>query len=92
MRFLSVGDGASTQAIPLTYELFRSLRELQAGMLPAALPRTVNALLDASRARLAGRLVRDEEALDGATIKVGRRVEVIYRELGKFFVRKEGGE
>ncbi|MBK6780905.1 MAG: hypothetical protein IPG75_15300 [Gemmatimonadetes bacterium] len=88
MRFLTVGSGGSAQAIPLTYELFRSIRELQSGMLPAALPRTVNALLDTTRARLAGRLVRDEEALDGASITIGTRDESIVRELGRFLVRK----
>ena len=92
MKLLSVGSGTSTQPIPLTYELFKSVRELRVGMLPASLPRTVTALLDATRARLAGRIVRDEEQLDGAEIRVGTRPEVIVRELGTFLVRQPDAE
>lgn len=88
-RFLTVGTGTTTQLIPLTFELFRSVRELQDGMLASSLPRTVIALLDTTRARLAGRIVRDEEQLDGAEIRVGTKSEVIVRELGKFLVRSE---
>jgi hypothetical protein len=87
LRFLTVGAGGSAQSIPLTYELFRSVRELGMGMLPASLPRTVVALLDTTRARLAGRIVRDEELLDGCEIHIGRRGDVIVRELRKFIVR-----
>lgn len=92
LRFLSVGDGTSQQSIPLTYELFRSVRELKAGMLPASLPRTVVALLDTTRARLAGRIVRNEDLLDGSEISLGLRDEVVVRELGKFVIRHEGEE
>lgn len=92
MRFLLVGTGSAPQPIPLTYELFRSVRELKLGMLPASLPRPVVALLDTTRARLAGRVVRDAEALDGAEIRLGTRSDVIARELGKFIVRQEDGE
>ncbi len=87
--FLLVGSSASAQPIPLTYELFRSIRELKLGMLPASLPRPVVALLDTTRARIAGRVVRDAEALDGAEIHLGTRREVVTRELGKFVVRQE---
>jgi hypothetical protein len=89
LRFLSVGDGPSTQVIPLTYELFRSVRELKGGMLPPSLPRTVVALLDTTRARLSGRIVRQEDLLDGSEIRIGVRDDVIARDLGKFVVRKE---
>lgn len=89
VRFLLVGSGTSAQPIPLTYELFRSIRELKLGMLPASLPRPVVALLDTTRARLAGRVVRDIDALDGAEIHLGTRSEVVARELGKFVVRQE---
>lgn len=92
VRFLLVGTGSSAQPIPLTYELFRSVRELKLGMLPASLPRPVVALLDTTRARLAGRVVRDAEALDGAEIRLGKRSDVIARELGKFVVRQEDAE
>jgi hypothetical protein len=89
LRFLSVGAGASFQSIPMTYELFRSVRELRAGMMPASLPRPVVALLDTTRARLSGQIVRDDNLLDGAEIRIGLRSEVIVRELNKFIVRQE---
>ncbi len=89
MPFLSVGTGDSIHTVPLTYEFYRSLRELQSGLLPASLPRTVTALLDASRARLGGRLVRDEDALADAVIRLGRCDEVVQLELGQFVVRTE---
>jgi len=91
LRFLGVGGGGSSQSIPLTYELFHSVRELKLGMLRASLPRAVLALLDTTRARLAGKMVRDEELLDGSEIHIGRRGDVIVRELRKFIVRKGDG-
>jgi hypothetical protein len=89
LRFLGVGPQAGIQYIALTYELFRSVREMQGGMLPSSLPRAVIASLDTTRARLAGRIVRDEEQLDGSEIHVGLREEVIVREMGRFLVRRE---
>jgi hypothetical protein len=86
MRFLSIGGQGHPLA--LTYELFRSVRELEAGMLPASLPRPVVALLDTTKARLAGTVVRDEEMLDGAEIRIGTRDSIISRELGEFVVIK----
>jgi len=87
VRFLDVGTGASTQSIPLTFELFRSVTELRSGLLTSALPKTVVALLDTTRARLAGRIVRDEDQLDGSEIRIGNRKEIIVRELQKFVIR-----
>jgi hypothetical protein len=92
MRFLGVGTGSQSQSIALTYELFRSVRELKKGMIPASLPRPVVAALDATRARVAGQIVRDEEQLEGAEIRLGSTGETIVRELGKFLVRREEGE
>ena len=92
IQFLTIGGSSSGQSIPLTYELFHSVRDLRAGMLPSSLPRTVTALLDATRARLAGRVVRDEEQLDGAEIAIGTRVERIMCEGDRFIVRNEGDE
>lgn len=91
LRFLEVGSGNSAQTIPLTFELFRAVRELQDGMLAASLPRTVTAALDAARAKLAGRIVRDEEQLDGAEIRIGLRDDLIVREMRTFLVRQAGG-
>lgn len=90
IHFLTIGGSNSGQSIPLTYELFHSVRDLRAGMLPASLPRTVTALLDATRARLAGRVVRDEEQLDGAEIAIGTRSEKIMCEGSRFIVRNDG--
>jgi len=86
VRFLSIGGRGHPLA--LTYDLFRSVRELEAGMLPASLPRPVVALLDTTKARLAGTVVRDEEMLDGAEIRIGTRDSIISRELGEFVVMK----
>lgn len=86
VRFLSVGG--KEHALALTYDLFRSVRELEAGMLPASLSRPVVALLDATRARIGGRVVRDEEKLDGAEIRI--RDIVITREVDGFVVTREG--
>ena len=92
LKFLEVGPKAAAQHIPLTYELFRAVQELQAGMVTASLPGTVVAALDAARARLAGHIVRDEVELDGAEIRIGVRDEVIVREMQQFLVRKGGAE
>jgi hypothetical protein len=91
LRFLSVGSKASRQSVPLTFDLFKSIRELDQGMLEATLPRTVLALLDTTKARLSGRIVRDEDALDGAEMSIGLREERIVRKLGKFHVRRSTG-
>jgi hypothetical protein len=87
--FLVVGSGSSQQSIPLTYDLFKSVTELGRGMLVATMPRTVVALLDATRARLSGRIVRDDDSLDGAEFRLGVRNEFIAREFDAFVVRKE---
>lgn len=90
--FLDVGTSPSIQAIPLTFDLFKSVKELRKGMMAASLPRPVVALLDTTRARLAGSIVRDEGRLDGAEVHIGNRNEFLERQLGKFVVRREGEE
>lgn len=87
VRFLSIGGKGHPLA--LTYELFRSVREIEAGMLPSSLPRSVVALLDTTSAKLSGIVVRDEEELDGAEIRIGTSDVVISRELGEFVVTRE---
>jgi hypothetical protein len=69
--FLEVGSGQSLQPIALTYDLFKAVRELERGLSPASLPRTVVALLDTTKARLSGPIVRDPEALMDARIRIG---------------------
>ena len=90
IQFFTIGGRNSGQSIPLTYELFHAVENLRAGMLPPSLPRTVTALLDATRARVAGRVVRDEEQLDGAEIAIGTRGEKIVCEGDRFIVRNDG--
>lgn len=85
VRFLSIGDDKS-HLIPLTFELYRSVRELESGMLPASLPRPVVALLDATRARLGGAAVRNEELLEDAEIRIGTRNQAVTYQLKKFGV------
>lgn len=86
VRFLSVG--ASAQSVALTYELFKATKSLRKGMVPASLPRSVVALLDTTRAKLAGSVVRDEESLEDGEIELGVRSDVIVRNFGVFVVRR----
>jgi len=69
--FLEVGSGQSLQPIALTYELFKAVKELEHGLSPASLPRTVVALLDTTKARLSGPIVRDPDVLTDARIRIG---------------------
>lgn len=69
--FLEVGSGRSLQPVALTYDLFKAVKELERGLSPASLPRTVVALLDTTRARLSGPIVRDQEILMEARIRIG---------------------
>jgi hypothetical protein len=76
LRFLEVGEGVSAQAVALTYDLFKAVREIERGMSVASLPRPVLALLDTTAARLAGPIVRDEAALRRALIRLGNETAV----------------
>lgn len=87
--YLAIGSGPRSQAVPLTYELFKAAAEMRRGMLPASLPRPVVALLDTTRARLAGQLVRDNELLEDGEIRIGRRADTIVMEQGEFLIRQE---
>lgn len=69
--FLQVGSGQSLQPIALTYDLFKAVKELERGISIASLPRTVVALLDTTRARLAGAIVRDPDVLEESIIRIG---------------------
>lgn len=88
VRFLSVGTGSAAQSVALTYELFKATTSLRKGMVPASLPRSVVALLDTTRAKLAGTVVRNEEALEGSEMRLGVRDDVIVRSFNAFEVRK----
>jgi len=91
LRFVSVGRGVRAQPVALTYELFKATKSLRNGMVPASLPRSVVALLDTTRAKLAGAVVRDEEELNCSEIQLGVRDEAIVRSFGTFIVRRGGG-
>jgi hypothetical protein len=92
VAFLRVGSAKSVQAVALTYDLFKAVKELQRGMSPASLPKTVQALLDTARARLSGSIVRDREILDRARIRIGSGgVAVEERRQGFVSFREEQG-
>lgn len=87
--YLQVGQGKSVQPVPLTYDLFKAVKELERGLSPASLPRTVVALLDTTRARLSGPIVRDHELLDDARIRVGADGTVVGRSWNGFVESRE---
>ncbi len=88
LPFLRIGNAKDAQALPLTFELFRAVRDLEQGLLPASLPRPVVALLDTSRAKLAGYLVRDEDSLEDSEIQLGTMGTTVRRELKQFVVSR----
>lgn len=88
--FLQVGSGLSEQSIALTYDLFKAIKELELGMSVASLPRSVVALLDTTKARLSGPIVRDEEILLRARVRMGTSGIAIAKHRGVFVSRKEG--
>lgn len=80
MPSLRVGRQGAEQAVALTFDLYRSIRLLEAGLSRASLPTEVNALIDATKARLSGPIVRDQESLDDSSIELGfsgTRIELI---------------
>jgi hypothetical protein len=88
--FLEVGSGQSAQAIALTYDLFKAVKELEKGLSPASLPRTVIALLDTTKARLSGPIVRDPEVLLDARIRIGAKGTEIGSGWSGFVATKAG--
>lgn len=91
IRFLQVGQGNSRQSIALTYDLFKAVKELDRGMSPASLPKTVVALLDTTRARLSGPIVRDQQILANARIRIGAEGVEIGQSWNGFNAIKKGG-
>jgi hypothetical protein len=88
IAFLTVGSGSSAQAIALTYELFKAVRELRHGMAAASLPPAVLALLDTTKARLSGPIVRDRAILDRARIRIGTAGVTVEQRRSSFAVQK----
>lgn len=66
-----MGSGQSLQPVALTYDLYKAVKELERGLSSASLPKAVVALLDTTKARLSGPIVRDAEVLAEARIKIG---------------------
>lgn len=87
--FLDVEIGTSPQPIALTYDLFKAVSDLERGLSPASLPRSVLALLDTTRARMAGSIVRDRDVRERPTILLGE-VITIERHRGRFDSVKRG--
>ncbi|AZO51983.1 hypothetical protein EJ073_20450 [Mesorhizobium sp. M4B.F.Ca.ET.058.02.1.1] len=88
--FLDVEVGPTLQPVALTYDLFKAVSDLDHGLSPASLPRSVLALLDTTRARIAGSIVRDRDVRERPTIVLGEAV-TIERYRGRFEVQKRGG-
>ncbi|WP_217424965.1 hypothetical protein, partial [Magnetospirillum sp. LM-5] len=87
--YLDVEAGRSLQPIALTYDLFKAVRDLERGLSPASLPSSVLAMLDTTRARMAGVIVRDRTVQDRPTIVLGESVTV-ERHRGRFISTKRG--
>ncbi len=88
--FLDVEVGLGEQPVALTYELFKAVSELDSGLSPASLPGSVLALLDTTRARMAGWIVRDRDVRERPTINLGEGT-VVERHRGRFVSAKRGG-
>ena len=69
--FLQFGSGSTAQPVALTYDLFKAIKDLDRGLSPASLPPAVVALLDMTKARLSGAIVRSPDLLEDAVILVG---------------------
>jgi hypothetical protein len=90
--FIEIGSGQSAQPIALTYDLFKAVKELERGLSPASLPRTVLALLDTTRARLSGPIVRDQDILTDAKIRIGADGTVVVQSWDGFVAHKDEGQ
>ncbi|MFD2376833.1 hypothetical protein ACFSTJ_04400 [Ottowia pentelensis] len=90
-RYLKVGKGQREHAIALTFELYRAIELISAGLSRASLPREVNALIDATKATLSGPIVRDEDSLADSIMDLGvagLQIEM----MGSRFLTIEGRE
>jgi len=89
LRFLDVGLNEAFQPIALTFELFKAVKDLSMGLSPASLSRSVLALLDTTRARMAGAIVRERIVQERPRIILGGNLEIT-KEHGKFVSRRRG--
>lgn len=89
ISYIEVGHNSDLQPIPLTYDLFKAIKGLERGMSPASLPKSVMALLDTTRSRMSGFIVRDEGALDDSKIKIGSDGTLIVHDYRGFVEGRE---
>ncbi len=62
------------RCLPVTFNLFKSLREIEKGLNEASLPEDIFAMLDEVKSIVAGHIIRDVDFLDiSATIKIGSK-------------------
>jgi hypothetical protein len=87
--FLDIEVGSGFQPVALTYDLFRAVKELGDGVSQSSLPRSVLALLDTTRARMAGSIVRDRSVVERPTILLGETT-IITRHRGQFVANRRG--
>ena len=92
IAYLAVGSGKSSQSIPLTYDLFKAVKELDRGLSPASLPGTVVTLLDTTKAMLSGPIVRDLDMLSDARIRIGIDGTEIGSSWNGFVAAEAGGK
>ncbi|WP_422472619.1 hypothetical protein [Endozoicomonas sp. ALB032] len=91
-RYLKIGAADNiNHSQALTFDLYKALRELGSGVSAASVPPSVIAMLDTTRARLAGAVVRNESVLRGAKIQLGKTGTTIRYQRGKF-VASPGGQ
>ena len=64
--------------IPLTYQLYKALIQLNEGLSPSSLPQEVLSMLDSIKSKLAGIIVRDVEILQNAKFIIGNS-DIHYR-------------
>lgn len=77
--------------IPLTFDLFKALSEVDSGLHDASLPSEIYSLLDRVKALVSGRVVRDKAVLaEDPKISLGASNELIEYVHGKFVFSKEG--
>ena len=89
IAYLQVGSGRSGQPIALTFDLFKAVKELRKGMSISSLPHTVLALIDTTKARLSGPIVRDADILDRARLRIGSDGIVVEERRQGFVARRE---
>ncbi|MGI9344978.1 MAG: hypothetical protein ACR2PW_01780 [Gammaproteobacteria bacterium] len=79
--------------VPLTFELYDALQNLDAGMHPGSLDDEVFAMIDRIRSKVTGRVVRDPEVWEaGAVLMLEATGEVIHYSDAEFSITNRGGE